>query len=611
MGNSRKAATLSLSLADDADREAIYQSRHDVYARELRQRPENDDRRLTDDLDARNIYIVAKTDGALAGYVSLTPPSPDGAARFSIDKYVSRADLPFAVDDSVYEIRLLTVTAPFRAAARPIAPALMYAALRLVESRDGRRIVAIGRDEILGLYRKIGLRPLGLRFPSGAVTFEAMTATPDDLRAAPAFDVRVDMLERAVDWRLPCAFRRPPACYHGGDFFNAIGDGFDDLSRRDRIVAADVLDAWFPPAPGVLDALRTSLDWLLRTSPPTDASGLRRAIARARAVPAGCVLPGAGSSDLIFLALRALITPASRALILDPMYGEYAHILERVIGCRVDRLHLDPARAFAVDTAELEARLATGYDLVALVNPNSPTGRHLPRAALEPVLARAPRSTLFWIDETYTDYAGPDESLERSAAASHNVIVCKSMSKAYALSGVRAAYLVGPAGLVERLRPLAPPWSVGLPAQLAAVRALEDPAYYRARWSETHALRADLADRLRTLPSLRVHDGVANFLLCELGDGAPPAARVVEACRADGVYIRDASTMGRSLARRWIRVAVRDAASNARIVDSITRAVAHTPTSAAITPPAPAPTDRAQRPPAAARRSAPSRAAAS
>src|SRR3954469_10222756 len=124
--------------------------------------------------------------------------------------------------------------------------------------------------------------------------------------------------------------------YHGGAFFEAVGDEFDRLAAKDDVISADVLDAWFDPAPAVLEALREHLPWTLRTSPPTSCDGMRRVIARTRGVDPANVLPGAGSSDLIFLALRHWVHQDSRVLILDPMYGEYAHVLEQVIGCRVD-----------------------------------------------------------------------------------------------------------------------------------------------------------------------------------------------------------------------------------------------------------------------------------
>ena len=115
-------------------------------------------------------------------------------------------------------------------------------------------------------------------------------------------------------------------------------------------------------------------------------------------------MPGAGSSDLIFRALRHWLGPGSHALILDPTYGEYAHVLERVIGCTVDRLTLRRGDHYAVDLSRLEAAFADNYDLVVLVNPNSPTGRHVPLAKLEQLLRLAPARTRVWVDETYHEY---------------------------------------------------------------------------------------------------------------------------------------------------------------------------------------------------------------
>ena len=76
-----------ISIAYDSDRDSIYALRHQVYAEELHQHTTTHDRMLSDPLDAFNEYIVAKIDGQLAGFVSITPP---GFGRYSIDKYVAR-----------------------------------------------------------------------------------------------------------------------------------------------------------------------------------------------------------------------------------------------------------------------------------------------------------------------------------------------------------------------------------------------------------------------------------------------------------------------------------------------------------------------------------------
>ena len=363
-------------------------------------------------------------------------------------------------------------------------------------------------------------------------------------------------------------------CYHGGAFYTAIGEDFRHLDRSQQIINADVLDAWFDPAPGVTAALREYLPWILKTSPPTQAHGMGDAIAAARGIPCGSILPGGGSSDLIFLALGRFLNSASRVLILDPMYGEYAHLLERVIGCQVERLQLCRADGYIVDPEVLATRMAAGFDAVILVNPNSPTGRYLPSGTLERILAEAPPKTLLWVDETYLNFVDGAASLELAASRSQRLFVCTSLSKAYALSGARCAYLVGPESRLRELRRWTPPWAVSHVAQIAACAALAAPTYYRECWTMTHSLRHDLAMKLADL-GLDPVPGTANFLLCHLGPGDPTAAELMTACRQYGLFLRDVTDMGRMWRDQVFRIAVKDASTNARMMSLLAEVLAN------------------------------------
>src|SRR5258706_11909206 len=100
------AQSISVCVANSADREEIYRIRHEVYSQELHQHPGNAASSLRDSLDEANVYIVVAVSRKIAGFVSVTPPR---AATYSIDKYFARDTLGFAVDDGLYEIRLLTV----------------------------------------------------------------------------------------------------------------------------------------------------------------------------------------------------------------------------------------------------------------------------------------------------------------------------------------------------------------------------------------------------------------------------------------------------------------------------------------------------------------------
>jgi len=558
---------ISISLASHQERKAIYRLRHAVYASELRQHEERSDETLSDALDGVNIYITARIGERIVGFVSLTPPT---AQTFSIEKYLSRDELPFQLDGSVYEVRLLTVDPAYRG--RRIAGLLMYAALRWVEMHGGTRIIAMGRREVLDFYRKVGFQTLGRTIQSGAVTFELMSATPGELRAHIArYSDELQQLQERIDWQLGIPFDDVQPCYHGGAFWEAVGESFGTLERKDQVINADVLDAWFPPAPRVLQVLQEHLPWLIRTSPPTNSEGLVRTIADVRGLCPESIVPGAGSSSLIFLAFRLWLRPSSRVLILDPTYGEYPHVLQRVVRCHVEQLPLLRQEAYRLDLGRLVAQAANAYDLIVLVNPNSPTGQYVPRQELEFVLKDISQHTRIWVDETYVDYVGSDASLEQFAMRSKNVIVCKSMSKVYALSGLRVAYLCAPVQVATELRALTPPWAVSLPAQIAAVAALQEPEYYAARYHETHALRAGLVEELSRLDGIEVVPSAANWVLGHLSLRGKDGTTVCQECQHHGLFLRDLSSLSPRLGDRTIRIAVKDAQTNQRIVDILRR----------------------------------------
>lgn len=553
-----------VSEANADQREEIYRARHEVYAVELAQHPMNPEGRLTDRLDEVNRYIVATRDGSVAAFVSITPPGPHG---YSIDKYFDRPALPFELDSGTYEIRLLTVLKEHRDT--DLAATLMVAAFRWIEARGGTRVIAIGRDEVTAMYVRGGMLRTGLSVTSGALTFELMHADVGQVRADfDELEPVVASIEQTVDWRLHVPLRKPAGCFHGGESFGAIGTGFDDLGRREGIINADVLDAWFDPAPAVVKALEQDLPWLLRTSPPVDCEGLVAAIAEARHLDPASILPGAGSSDLIFRALPRWLSRESRVVLLDPTYGEYAHVLEKVIGCRVERLPLDRSADYRVDLARLAEMIATGPDLVVLVNPNSPTGQFVSADEISALLEVAPPSTRIWVDEAYIDYVG--ETAERLIGHHDNLIVCKSMSKAYALSGARVAYLAAAPHQLDELRAFTPPWVVSLTAQVAATRALESAAYYVDRWSETAVLREELAAGLGGL-GWEVVPGCANFLLVHLPAEGPPAEQVLNHARSRGLYLRDTTNMGTGGA---LRIAVKDSRTNRQTLEVLAETVA-------------------------------------
>lgn len=553
---------LHLSLATNLHRTEINRIRHDVYAKELGQFDTQPNEILTDRPGVESVYVSAFEDGKLVGFVGITPPT---SPCYSVDHYLSRSDIPVTFDEHLYEIRALTVIHPVRGSL--VAPALMYAAFRWIQTRGGQQLMAIGHRDVVGMYQRLGMKLANQPFQSGHLEYELLTAPTHAVETVLArFESRLERLEKQVEWQLDTSFRNSTECYHGGAFFNAIGNQFDDLTRRNDIINADVLDAWFPPCPSAKKALSDHLDWIMRTSPPNHAEGLVQTIAETRGVAPENILTGGGSSPLIFMAFRQWLKPSSRVLLLDPTYGEYAHVLEKVVGCKVERFKLNRAEGYQLNVELLSHKLTENFDLFVWVNPNSPTGKHISRKEVDKLLSQAPPPTRIWIDETYVEYAGREQSLEPFAAQNTNTVVCKSMSKVYGLSGLRIGYLCGSPGALEPLRALTPPWSVSLPAQVAAVQALQSPDYYETRYQETHALRDQLTRGLQRVGIREIIPGIANFILFHLRDDHPDSATIINRCQEKGLFIRDAAEMGSGMGNRAIRVAVKDSETNQRIL---------------------------------------------
>ncbi|MBV6459786.1 MAG: Histidinol-phosphate aminotransferase [Fimbriimonadaceae bacterium] len=240
------------------------------------------------------------------------------------------------------------------------------------------------------------------------------------------------------------------------------------------------------------------------------------------------------------------------------MYGEYAHFCRNVMRCSVDTFPLLPSDCYLVDLDKLIGAATSGYDFIVIVNPNNPTGRHIPASNLKAFLERLPPRTTCWIDEAYIDYIEGEESLEATACETANAIVCKSLSKSLALSGARAGYLVANTGLISTIRKWSPPWLVGLPAQIAAIRALDEPQYYQKCYDATRTLRAALAAAISKLDPLgKVVESVGNWVVWV---PTIDQQRLLDHCQLNGLYLRSLPAMCA------IRIAVKDHETQERMI---------------------------------------------
>ncbi len=358
--------------------------------------------------------------------------------------------------------------------------------------------------------------------------------------------------------------------FHAGQFFQAIGEDFSDLKKSEQVINADVLDAWFNPSPKVLEKIKNYLPFIVRTSPPNYSEGLVETISKIRGVPKQNILTGGGSSDLIFTFFPKILEKNNKILILDPMYGEYQHILENVIGANVIKFKLKKEEDFQINTDLLIESINKNIpEMVVLVNPNSPTGQYLPKEEIFKILKSISKNILFVIDESYIEYVNRNNSLEKEVLNFENFVIIKSMSKVYALSGVRVGYIIASEKIVDELSGFVPPWAVSLAGQVAGVEALKDEKYYQEKYLETHQLRKEMIDELSKIESIKIYPSVANFFLIELLNKTLNAEEIVQTFRKQNIYIRNPDSMSSQFGNKFLRIAVKNKELNNKIVSEL------------------------------------------
>jgi histidinol-phosphate aminotransferase len=222
---------------------------------------------------------------------------------------------------------------------------------------------------------------------------------------------------------------------------------------------------------------------------------------------------------------------ANELLFADPTFVMYP-MLGDAMGARMVRIQ--SGEDLALPVTDLLSRISPRTRLIAIANPNNPTGLAAHRSDLVRIAASAP-ATAVLIDEAYFEFYG--ETLIKDLAHYPNLFVARTFSKAYGLAGLRLGVLVGATEQIEYMRRLSIPFNVNSVALACLEEALADQAFVRdhvAQITEGRERLARLFDELR----LRYWPSQTNFVLVRVGAAAKT---FVESMQRRGIVVRDSS----------------------------------------------------------------------
>jgi len=322
---------------------------------------------------------------------------------------------------------------------------------------------------------------------------------------------------------------------------------------------------------GVKDIIAENVGVVLRYPDPSS-ERLKRRLASLHGAAPENIAVGNGSIEFIHLIPRAF--KIKRALIVTPTFSEYEFAV-RSNGAMPVFINTSGEDGFAIDLGRL-ALLLPRVDALFLCNPNNPTGSLLPGdEVLYLVRLCVKHGAALFLDEAFIEFVkDPGEAAVISEAVKNrSLVLLRSLTKFFAIPGLRLGYVIGHRKMIERITSLQYPWNVNGLAQLAGVKGLADKSYMNRTRAFVAKERLYIFKGLNNIKELKAYPSSANFILCRLQNGSiRNSEELAKRLLRDGIFIRACGDF-RGLDDRFFRVAVRGRDDNDRLLKCIEKAV--------------------------------------
>lgn len=342
------------------------------------------------------------------------------------------------------------------------------------------------------------------------------------------------------------------------------GKPIEELERETGMASSSIVklasnESPLGTNPRVVEAIVAELSQLTRY-PDGNSFRLKQKLNEKFGIEPERITVGNGSNDLLIMLAQAFLGVGRNAVFSQYAFSVYA---SATIATGAEAREV-PARAWRNDLEQILLAIDADTRIVFIANPNNPTGTWFDRTAFEGFLARVPPATIVVLDEAYIEYAD-DPALPNGldhVGRYPNLIVCRTLCKAYGLAGLRVGYAVSTPEIAAILNRVRQPFNVNTLAVAAACAALDDEAYLE-RGREVN--RAGLAQLRLGISRLGLSwiPSRTNFIAINVGGNA---THVYEQLLAKGVIVRPLAGYGMP----WhLRVSVGLETENARFLDAL------------------------------------------
>ncbi|MCJ7617017.1 MAG: threonine-phosphate decarboxylase CobD [Desulfobacterales bacterium] len=314
----------------------------------------------------------------------------------------------------------------------------------------------------------------------------------------------------------------------------------------------------------------------------------RKAAAASLNVKPENIVPGNGSSELIRLFAEAVIEKGNRVIIPFPTFSEYEFQC-RLFGARIESVDYSEIKDRTEKnnvtdktditninniryTANITEIKPDGCKAVFLCNPNNPTGRLIRKEDVLKLAEKCTRSeTFLFVDEAFIELSDPKESITEFAASNDFVVVLRSLTKTFAVPGLRIGFAVASSEFANILNNIRIPWSLNSVALEVGEHLLKGHKGYIKRTLDLiENERKWLSSRLSAIRGLRPYQSDTNFILVDIRDFFISSAKLTEMMLKQGIIIRDCVSFG---LKDHIRVAVRKRQENRKLIKALSNVI--------------------------------------
>jgi len=352
---------------------------------------------------------------------------------------------------------------------------------------------------------------------------------------------------------------------HGGRFWQSKLD--PKLYKVKLIDFSASINPLGPPQ-SVIDEIKENLQNITHY-PDSHSTELRREIAKIHDLSEEHIIIGNGSNELIRLFAVTFFEERDEVIIPLPTFDEYS-VATELMGATPIFIKLQSPQ-FSIKSQDIFEKVTDQTKAVFLCNPNNPTSKLIPQGELQNIVENAnDKQILVFLDEVFMDTTENGVSFAKRIANYENVFIINSLTKIYALPGLRIGYGLGCKDLISYMSHAKLEWNVNHLAQVAAIAALKDISYLKKTKVLFNEQKRFLLDNLSKIKGLKTEFPDANFFFVEVSGTGFTASQIEVKLKEFGILVRNCSSF-KPLGDNYIRIGIRTEQENKRLINGLNK----------------------------------------